>query len=101
MAALVGAADLLKLRDPERVKALKAGAQFEALLLNNVLGAVEHAFTNLPEGKESPATDPYRGFAMQALSLGLAERGGIGLGRLMARALSKRQGTPESPKKNS
>ncbi len=97
MAAITGPADLLKLPAPEQAKALKAGAEFEALLLNNVLGAVEHAFTNLPGGKEHPTTDPYCGLAMQALTLGLSEHGGVGLGRLLAGALNQRQRAPEKP----
>ena len=71
-------------------KAMKAGMEFEAILLNNLLGGLERAFTNLPGKKEDHSTEAYGGFALQALASGLAESGGIGIGRLIAKALEKR-----------
>ena len=71
-------------------KAMKAGMEFEAILLNNLLGGLERAFTNLPGKKEDHSTEAYSGLAMQALASGLAESGGIGVGRLIAKALDKR-----------
>lgn len=67
----------------------KAGAQFEGILLNKVWGDLERAFTDLPGKKEDQASEAYSGFAMQALASGLAEAGGIGLGRIIASALAK------------
>jgi Rod binding domain-containing protein len=71
-------------------KTMKAGMQFEAILLNSLLGGLERAFTNLPGKKEDHSTEAYSGFAMQALASGLAESGGIGVGRLIAKALDRR-----------
>ena len=76
--------------DPQHAKALKAGAQFEAVLLNNVFGAVEQTFTRLPGSHEHHSTEAYSGLAMQTLASKLAEGGGIGLGRLLTSALQKR-----------
>jgi Rod binding domain-containing protein len=76
--------------NPQHQKALKAGAQFEAVLLNNVLGAVEQAFTRLPGSPERDSTEAYSGLAMQELASKLAEGGGIGIGRMLAKALEKR-----------
>ncbi len=76
--------------NPQHGKALKAGTQFEAVLLNNVLGAVEQAFTRLPGSHERHSTEAYSGLAMQTLASRLAEGGGIGVGRLLTKALEKR-----------
>lgn len=37
---------------PERAKALQAGMQFEAVLLNTALGPLEHSFAHLPGEKK-------------------------------------------------
>jgi len=84
--------------DPQHAKALKAGAQFEAVLLNNVLGAVERAFTRLPGGHELHSSEAYSGLAMQTLASKLAEGGGVGLGRLLTKALEKHSVTPSEKK---
>ena len=75
---------------PERGRALQAGMQFEGVLLNTVLGSLEHSFSHLPGGKEEDhASEGYGSMAMQALTSGLARSGGIGLGKLIAQALLK------------
>lgn len=73
-------------------KLKKAGAQFEAILLNNVLGDLERAFTSLPGKPADNSSQAYRGFAMQALAGGLADKGGVGIGKLIERALTKHAG---------
>lgn len=78
------------------LKLRKAGMQFEAILLNKVLGDLEHAFTSLPGKKEDHATEAYGGFAMQALASGLAEAGGIGIGAIIAKALAGQAKTSAS-----
>lgn len=71
------------------LKIRKAGARFEGILLNKVWGDLERAFTDLPGKKADQSTEAYSGFAMQALASGLADAGGIGLGRIIASALAK------------
>ncbi|HZR63996.1 MAG TPA: hypothetical protein VFA85_02555 [Terriglobales bacterium] len=76
-------------------KARKAGAQFEGILLNMVLGDLERAFTALPGRSEDAVNKSYSGFAMETLTSGLAERGGVGVGAFIARSLiahTRRQG---------
>ena len=74
----------------ERTKALRAGMQFEAVLLNTVLSSLEHSFSHLPGGKKADqASENYSGMAMQALTSGLARSGGIGVGKTIAEALLK------------
>lgn len=66
-----------------------AGEEFEAVLLNNVLGGLEKTFTRLPGASEGAySTEAYSGFAMEALATGLAQSGGIGIGRLITKALT-------------
>ena len=75
---------------PEQARTLQAGMQFEAVLLNTVLGSLEHSFSHLPGGKEEDhASEGYRSMAMQALTSGLACSGGIGLGKMIAEELLK------------
>jgi Rod binding domain-containing protein len=86
---------------PERSKtvqarAMQAGTEFEAVLLNTVLGSIERSFSHLPGGKQDHATEGYSGFAMQALTSGLARTGGIGLGRVISEALLKTEGRADS-----
>ena len=68
-------------------KAKKAGAQFEAILLNLVLGDLERAFTQLPGATLGAVDQSYDSFAMETLSSALSRNGGIGLGGFIARAL--------------
>lgn len=70
-------------------KAQKAGAEFEGVLLNIVLGAVERSFSELPGTKVQQENQAYNGLGMQALTSGLARAGGIGLGKMIAAALEK------------
>ena len=88
MAAIQGASPAGAAQQSADVKIRRAGAQFEAILLNKVLGDLEHAFTDLPGKKEDHSTQVYSGFAMQALASGLADAGGIGLGRMVGKALA-------------
>ena len=75
---------------PERARALHAGVQFEAVLMNAVLAPLARSFSHLPGGKkEDSASENYGGMAMQALASGLARNGGIGVGKIIAEALLK------------
>ena len=74
-----------------RVKAEKAGAEFEGVLLNIVLGAVERSFSELPGTKVQQENQAYNGLGMQALTSGLARAGGIGLGKMISAALEKNE----------
>lgn len=81
---------------PQIAKAVKAGEQFEAVLLNEVFGGVEHAFTSLPGAKKENSIVPYHGLAMQALALHLAQAGGVGIGRLIAKCLENQESANQS-----
>jgi len=70
-----------------RPKALKAGSEFEAVLLNTVFGELERSFSRLPGSKVEHSTEAYGGMGMQALTSGLARSGGIGLSRMITQGL--------------
>ena len=74
---------------PDEARAAKAGAQFEAILLNMVFGDLERVFSHFPGAKEDAVSRSYNGFGMEALSAGLAKSGGIGLGKFIAKALTE------------
>jgi Rod binding domain-containing protein len=77
--------------DPKSAKALRAGTQFEAVLLNAVFGGLQSAFTHLPGGgQRTNSTQSYDAIAMQALTSGISHAGGIGLGALVGRWLAAR-----------
>ena len=77
-------------------KAQKAGAEFEGVLLNIVLGAVERSFSELPGTKLQQENQAYNGLGMQELTAGLARAGGIGLGKMISAALEKSEKTHQA-----
>ena len=81
-------ASITALNQAGQGKVLRAGRQFEAVLLNSVLGSLEHTFSSLPGTKLQNEAENYRAMGMQALATSLSEKGGIGIGDLIARKLS-------------
>jgi Rod binding domain-containing protein len=75
--------------DSMQAKADKAGAQFEAILLNMVFGELQRTFSQLPGSTRDGVSKSYDGFGTEALTSGLARSGGIGLGAFIAKALMK------------
>jgi hypothetical protein len=76
--------------------AARAGAQFEAILLNIVFADLERTFSQLPGASEDPISRSYSGFGMEALTSGLARNGGIGLGAFIAKSLLSHNSHPSS-----
>ena len=71
-------------------KIAKAAHDFEAVLLNTLLGPLEKTFSSLP-GKETDAvSDNYQSLGMQALCSNLAAKGGVGIADMIVKSLSKR-----------
>ena len=73
--------------DPLQTKADKAGAQFEAILLNMVFGELQRTFSQLPGATRDAVSKSYDGFGTEALTAGLARSGGVGLGAFIAKGL--------------
>ena len=75
--------------DPLQAKADRAGAQFEAILLNMVFGELQRTFSQLPGATRDAVSKSYDGFGTEALTAGLARNGGVGLGAFIAKGLMK------------
>ena len=73
--------------DPLQAKADKAGAQFEAILLNMVFGELQRTFSQLPGATHDAVSKSYDGFGTEAFTAGLARSGGVGLGAIIAKGL--------------
>jgi Rod binding domain-containing protein len=71
--------------DPARL--IRAAHQFEAVLLNQMLGALEHTFSTLGKEKTEAASDHYHFLGMQALASSIAAKGGIGIADMIVRSL--------------
>lgn len=70
----------------------RAAHQFEAVLLNSLLGSLEHSFSALPGKKTDSVADDYHSMGMQALSATLAANGGVGIASMIIRNLMRAKG---------
>lgn len=69
-----------------------AARQFEAVLLNSLLGSLEHSFSALPGKKSDSIADNYHAMGMQALASSLAGSGGVGIASMIERNLLHTKG---------
>jgi Rod binding domain-containing protein len=60
-------------------KMVRAAHQFEAVLLNSLLGSLQHSFSSLGGKKTDSESTNYDYVGMQALAAALAAKGGIGI----------------------
>jgi Rod binding domain-containing protein len=68
-------------------RVLHAAHEFEAVLLNTLLGSLEHSFASLPGKDPEASSDNYQYLGMQALASSLAARGGVGIASMIVRSL--------------
>src|SRR5579864_3656992 len=73
-------------------RVVHAAHQFEAILLNSLLGSLEHSFSALPGKKADSIADNYHAMGMQALASTLADRGGVGIANMIVRNLLHTKG---------
>jgi len=71
-------------------KLVHAARQFEAILLNQLLGSLEHAFSALGKEKTEAGSDHYRFLGVQALASSVAAKGGLGIADMILRNLKSR-----------
>ena len=74
-----------------------AAQEFEAVLLNTLLGSLEKTFATMPGSKLGTGADQYQSLGAQALASGLAARGGIGIADLIARRLQAQSTATREP----
>jgi Rod binding domain-containing protein len=86
-------------------RVIHAAHQFEAVLLNSLLGSLEHSFSALPGKKPDSIADNYHAMGMQALASSLAASGGVGIANMIVRNLlhtnGQRTDAPAGPAKAS
>lgn len=75
-----------------------AAHEFEAVLLNQLLGSLEHTFSTLSE-KKTESADHYHFIGVQALTSHIASHGGIGIADMIVRSLSSKTSSVESQQK--
>jgi Rod binding domain-containing protein len=76
--------------DQHARKIAEAAHDFEAVLLNSLLGPLEKTFSSLPGKETDVASDNYQSLGMQALASSLAAKGGVGIAEMIVKSLSKR-----------
>ena len=72
------------------VKLRKHATEFEGMLLNELMGKMQHTFSQTEGGTESgdAGSESIASLGTQALSRALAERNVLGLGAMVVRSLS-------------
>lgn len=80
----------------EDAKVIKAGKDFESILLGSWLQQAEQSFATVPggdgQGDDDSSKDQFQGIAMQALAGSLTASGGIGIARMITDSLRSRHG---------
>lgn len=90
MVAAIENSSALATEQPHPDKLAHAARQFEAILLNQLLGSLQHAFCSLGEEKKTAGSDQYQFLGMQALAAGVASKGGLGIADMIIRNLTSR-----------
>jgi len=70
-------------------KLVHAAREFEALLLNDLLGPVEKTFSSVPGEENSAGSGNYQYLGTQALASSLAASGGLGIAGLIVHNVMK------------
>jgi len=74
------------------VRMVRAARQFEAVLLNSLLGSLQHSFASLDGKTADSVSTNYDYVGMQALASALAARGGIGIANPIVTSLRRHEG---------
>ena len=69
-----------------------AARQFEGVLLNSLLGSLQHSFASLDGKTTDSESTNYNYIGMQALASALAARGGIGIANRIVTSLRQHEG---------
>ncbi len=88
----------------DNAKILKAGHDFESILLGSWLQGAESTFAAAPGGAsddddEDGTHDQFTGMAMQHLASSMVDAGGIGIARMIAEHLAQKAGHPAAQAK--
>jgi len=75
--------------DGEVSRITKATQEFEAVLLNQLLGPLQETFAAVPGDDAAGSPNLYRSMGTEYLAVGLARAGGLGIARMVAGELSR------------
>lgn len=75
-------------------KSLKAARDFEANLIGSLLESLEKTYSALPGESDVVGADDYNYLGTEALASAIADRGGFGIARLIARDLAAHESKP-------
>jgi Rod binding domain-containing protein len=89
MNAISGVATAMAEAKDDPAKLIRAAHQFEAVLLNQLFGSLEHSFSTLGKDDSADGADQYRYLGMQALATSIAGSGGIGIAGMIIRSLNQ------------
>jgi Rod binding domain-containing protein len=81
-------------------KMVRAARQFEAVLLNSLLGSLQHSFSSLGGKKTDSESTNYDYVGMQALSAALAAKGGIGIADRIVASMRQHENRSSLPQPN-
>jgi len=83
-------------RDLHTQKLVRAAHQFEAILLNSLLGPLEETFAYLGRQSDDPTSNQYQFLGIQTLASSLADRGGLGIAEMIIRNVTQHDGSEVS-----
>lgn len=82
---------------PANQKIQQSARQFESQMLASLLTSLETSFGSVPGSEESGTGEQYHAMATQSLASAWAAAGGIGIARILTRALAKTSATMALP----
>lgn len=94
-AAITANATPIQPNDAHARKIVRAAHQFEGVLLNSLLGSLEHTFSTLPGDKPNQESETYQSMGMQTLAEALSQRGGIGIADRIVHSLQQSEGASQ------
>jgi len=75
--------------DNSPAKVMRAAQDFEAVLLESLLQPLEKTFSTVPGTEGQAGSEDYQYLGTQALAMGLASSGGLGIARMLIHNLLK------------
>ena len=88
----VSSPNAIDARETHSARMVRAARQFEAVLLNSLLGSLQHSFASLDGKTADSESTNYNYVGMQALASALAARGGIGIANRIVTSLRQHEG---------
>lgn len=91
MEAVSGVTNSIPADESRAAKLARAAHQFEAVLLNQLLGSLQETFSALGKHKSESGSDHYQYLGMQALASSIAAGGGVGIAEMIIHNVMQRE----------